>query len=147
MNEKEYKEIQKLCNKAIKIDCVPVGAIVVLNGKIIGRGYNKKEKTNNPLDHAEIIAIRQATKKLKSWNLSECKLVVSMMPCEMCKKVIFESRIKQIFYIVDNQNEKFKSIKDEKTTNFQKNNEHMYEKENVQLLKDFFSKKRVKGIR
>jgi len=147
MNEKEYEEIQKLCNKAIKIDCVPVGAIVVLNGKIIGRGYNKKEKTNNPLDHAEIIAIKQATKKIKSWNLSECKLIVSMNPCEMCKKVIFEARIKQIFYIVDNKNEKSKSIKDEKTTNFEKINEQLYEIENVRLLKSFFSKKRVKGIR
>ena len=147
MNEKEYKKIKKLCNKAIKIDCVPVGAIVVLNGKIIGRGYNKKEKTNNPLDHAEIIAIKNATKKIKSWNLSKCKLIVSMIPCEMCKKVIFEARIKQIFYIVDNQNEKTKSLKDEKTTNFQKVNEHMYEKENACMLKDFFSKKREKGIR
>ena len=147
MNETEYKEIQKLCKKAIKIDCVPVGAIVVLNGKIIGRGYNKKEKTNNPLDHAEIIAIRNSTKKLKSWNLSNCKLIISMIPCEMCKKVIFESRIKQIFYIVDNKNEKSKSIKDEKTTNFQKVNEHMYEQENVAMLKNFFSKKREKGIR
>jgi len=147
MNEKEYKELQKMCKKAIKIDCVPVGAIVVLNEKIIGRGYNKKEKTNNPLDHAEIIAIRKATKKLKSWNLSKCKLIVSMNPCEMCKKVIFEARIKQIFYIVDNKNEKSKSIKDEKTTNFEKINEQLYEIENVRLLKSFFSKKRVKGIR
>ena len=79
--------------------------------------------------------------------MSNCKLLVSMVPCEMCKKVIFESRIKQIYYIVDNKNEKMKSEKDIKTTNFIKNNEQMYEKENVALLKDFFSKKRDKGIR
>ena len=48
MTEKEYCEIKKLCDKALKIDCVPVGAIVTLNGKIIGKGYNQKEKTNNP---------------------------------------------------------------------------------------------------
>lgn len=147
MNGKEYKEIKKLCEKALKINCVPVGAIVTLNGKIIGKGYNKKEKTNNPLDHAEIIAIKRATKKIKSWKLNNCKLIVSMIPCEMCKKVIFESRIKQIFYIVDNKNEKNKALKDEKNINFQKVNEQMYEEENVQMLKKFFSKKRVKGIR
>lgn len=147
MNEKEYKEIKKLCEKALKIKCVPVGAVVTLNGKIIGKGYNKKEKTNNPLDHAEIIAIKRATKKIKSWKLNNCKLIVSMIPCEMCKKVIFESRIKQIFYIVDNKNEKNKALKDEKNINFQKVNEQTYEEENIRMLKNFFSKKRVKGIR
>ena len=147
MTEREYYKIKKLCNKALKIDCVPVGAIVTLNGKIIGKGYNKKEKTNNPLDHAEIIAIRQATKKIKSWNLSNCKLLVSMIPCEMCKKVIFESRIKQIYYIVDNKNEKMKALNDTKTTNFTKINEQMYEEESVAMLKDFFSEKRGKCIR
>ena len=147
MNQKEYEEIKKLCNKALKIDCVPVGAIVVLNEKIIGKGFNKKEKTNNPLDHAEIIAIKNATKKIKSWNLSNCKLIVSMVPCEMCKNVIFEARIKQIFYIVDNENEKNKFLKNEKDIKFQKVSEHMYEYECVSMLKDFFSKKRVKGIR
>lgn len=147
MTEKEYDEIKKLCDKSIKIDCVPVSAIVTFDGKIIGRGYNKKDKTNNPLDHAEIIAIRNATKKIKSWNLSRCKLLVSMEPCEMCKKVIFEARIKQIYYIVDNKNEKMKSEKDNKTTNFIKVSEHMYEKESAGLLKDFFSKKRGKGVR
>lgn len=147
MTEKEYKEINKLCNKASKIECVPVGAIVVLNGKIIGKGYNKKEKTKNPLDHAEIIAIKKATKKLKSWKLNNCKLIVSMIPCEMCRKVIIETRIKQIIYIVDNEKEKIKAKNAEKKMIMQKNNERMYEQEYLSLLKDFFSKKRLKGIR
>ncbi|MBE6153384.1 MAG: hypothetical protein E7166_04095 [Firmicutes bacterium] len=147
MGEKYYKEIKKLCEKAMKIDCVPVGAVVVLNNKIIGRGYNKKEKTKNPLDHAEIIAIKKATRKIKSWNLSECELIVSMIPCQMCKNVIYESRIKKIYYYIKNDNEKNKFEKAENSTSFQIINEQMYELEFISMLKKFFSEKRKKCVR
>ena len=147
MNINEYNEILKLCKKAEKNDCVPVGAIIVRNNKIIGKGYNKKEKTNNPLDHAEIIAIKKATKKLKNWRLNDCKLIVSMIPCEMCKKVIFETRIKQIVYILDNEKEKLKYIKKENNINIFKVNEQMYVDDMKLILNEFFSKKRKKSIR
>ena len=147
MRENEYNEILKLCKKAEKNDCVPVGAIVVKNNKIIGKGYNKKEKTNNPLDHAEIIAIKKATKKLKNWRLNDCKIIVSMIPCEMCKKVIYEARIGQIIYILDNEKEKIKSIKKENNTNIIQINEQMYVDNMKIILNDFFSKKRKKSIR
>ena len=97
------KVLFKLLNKAIKKDCVPVSAIVIKNQKIIAKGYNLKEKTNNPLDHAEIIAIKKASKKLKTWKLNDCELYVTMKPCKMCEDIIKETRIKKVYFLCDNK--------------------------------------------
>ncbi len=76
---------------------VPVGAIIVRNNKIISRGHNIKEDTNDPTDHAEIIAIRSASKKLKSWRLNDCDMYVTLEPCPMCAGAIVQSRIKTLY--------------------------------------------------
>ena len=89
--------------KALKNGEMPVGAVIVKNNKIIGKGYNKKEKTKNPLMHAEIIAIQKACKKNKDWRLNDCELYVTMEPCTMCIGAIVESRIKKIYYGVENK--------------------------------------------
>lgn len=146
MQEKYITEILKLSNKAKKNKCVPVGAIVVENGKIIAKGYNKKEKTNNPLDHAEIIAIKNAAKRNKNWRLAKCDLYVTMSPCEMCKCVIAESRIKNIYYLIDNEKHKIKTNIELNKINFIKINEHPYEKKYTLELKEFFQEKRKKNI-
>ena len=62
----------------------------------------KREKTNNPLMHAEVIAIINAAKKLKTWKLDDCEMYVSLKPCNMCAQVIEESRIKKVYYILEN---------------------------------------------
>mgnify|MGYP004551764729 FL=1 len=93
----------KESEKAYKIDEIPVGAVVVKNGKIISKGYNMKEKYNDPTMHAEIIAIRKACKKIKDWRLNGCTLYVTMEPCEMCLNVILESRIKNIVCGIKNK--------------------------------------------
>lgn len=103
MDEKNMKIAFKESEKAYKIDEIPVGAVVVKNGKVISKGYNMKEKYNDPTMHAEIIAIRKACKKIKDWRLNGCTLYVTMEPCEMCLNVILESRIKDIVCGIKNR--------------------------------------------
>lgn len=103
MDEKNMKIAFKESEKAYKIDEIPVGAVIVKNGKVISKGYNMKEKYNDPTMHAEIIAIRKACKKIKDWRLNGCTLYVTMEPCEMCLNVILESRIKDIVCGIKNK--------------------------------------------
>lgn len=84
--------------KALEIDEVPVGAVVVFQNEIIGRGYNKRETTNNPTMHAEIIAIKEASHHLKSWRLIDCQLYVTLEPCPMCAGAIIQSRIERLVF-------------------------------------------------
>ena len=87
------KEAQKAYNKLE----VPVGAVIVKNGKIIARGYNQKETKYDTTKHAEIIAIQKASKKLKSWRLLDCEMYVTLEPCSMCAGAIINSRIKKLY--------------------------------------------------
>ena len=84
--------------KAYSIDEVPIGTVIVKDGKIIARGYNKKLKTNDVTDHAEIVAIKKACKKLNNWRLNGCIIYITMFPCPMCASAINQSRIKKIVY-------------------------------------------------
>ena len=103
MNKEYYmQEALKEAQKAYKKMEVPVGAVVVLNGKIIGRGHNRKEKRKSALEHAEIIAIKRASKKIKNWRLNNCELYVTLEPCPMCTGAIINSRINKL-YIGANQ--------------------------------------------
>lgn len=101
MRNKIIKKLKKLNKKALKNNDVPVSCIIVKNKKIIASAYNKKNKKNNPFAHAEILAIQKAAKKLKTYNLNDCELYVSLYPCNMCKEVINEARIKNIYYILN----------------------------------------------
>jgi tRNA(adenine34) deaminase len=77
---------------------VPIGAIVVHHGTIIGRGYNLRETTLDPTAHAEMIAIREASAYLQAWRLLDCQLYVTLEPCPMCAGAIVQSRIPQLIY-------------------------------------------------
>ena len=77
---------------------VPIGAVIVKNGKIIASACNEKEKNNDPTAHAEILAIRQACAKLKKWRLDDCELYVTLEPCPMCAWTILQSRIKSVYF-------------------------------------------------
>ncbi|HOZ54982.1 MAG TPA: tRNA adenosine(34) deaminase TadA [Clostridia bacterium] len=76
---------------------VPVGAVIVKDGKIISKAYNKKEYKNDTTNHAEILAIRKASKKLKSWRLSDCEMYVTLEPCSMCAGALIQSRISKVY--------------------------------------------------
>ncbi len=88
--------------KAIAEGEVPVACVITKDEKIIAHNHNKKIQLNNPLAHAEILCIKQASNKLKTWNLNDCTMYVSLKPCKMCVDVIEESRIKTVIYITDN---------------------------------------------
>ena len=91
-------ELKQLMNKAIKKNEVPVACIITKENKIIAKSYNKTVKTNNILDHAEIIAIKKASKKLHNWRLNDCKMYISLEPCDMCKEIIKKSRLSEVIY-------------------------------------------------
>ena len=127
------KEMHKLLNKAIKENEVPVGAIIVKDNKIISKAYNKTNKSNNILDHAEIIAIKKASKKLNNWRLDNCTLYISLEPCDMCKEIIKKSRINNVIY--------FSKQNDFKTEN--NPNYKLLENNDISIiLSNFFKNKR-----
>ena len=76
----------------------PFGAVVVRQGKIVGRGWNRVTSTNDPTAHAEVVAIRQACKKLQTFQLHDCELYTSCEPCPMCLAAIYWARMKQVYY-------------------------------------------------
>lgn len=96
----------KEANKAKKSKEVPVGAIIVYKNKIIARGHNKRLKSNDVINHAEIIAIRKAARKIKDWRLNDCDLYVTLEPCNMCKEIIKESRINNVYFLTKKNEEK-----------------------------------------
>lgn len=84
--------------KALEIDEVPIGAIIIKDGKIISKAHNTKQNDNIATKHAEINAIEKACKKLKSWHLDDCIMYVTLEPCIMCIGAIIQSRIKTVYY-------------------------------------------------
>lgn len=87
-----------LAKKAAKKDEVPVGAVIVRDGRIIARAYNRRETRKNPLAHAEILAIEQAARRLGGWRLSGCTLYVTLEPCPMCAGAIINARIRRLYF-------------------------------------------------
>ncbi len=97
MQEKFMKEALKEAKKAYKKLEIPVGAVIVKDGKIIARGHNLKETKEDTTKHAEIIAIQKASKKLSEWRLIDCEMYVTLEPCAMCAGAIINSRIKKVY--------------------------------------------------
>lgn len=93
IQEKYMKEALKQARKAYALGEVPIGCVIVHQGKIIGRGYNRRNTDKNTLSHAEITAIRKASKAIGDWRLEECTLYVTLEPCQMCAGAIVQARI------------------------------------------------------
>ncbi len=98
MNKEYMWRAIELAKLSLKSDDVPVGAVVVKGGEIIGEGYNCREKEGDPTAHAEIVAIKQAAEKLGSWHLDDCEIYVTLEPCPMCAGAIINSRIKTVIF-------------------------------------------------
>ena len=133
--------------KARKKNEVPIGAVIVKDGKIISKGYNQREKKQNALLHAEVIAINKACKKLKSWRLNGCDIYITLEPCLMCFGAILNSRIDNIYFgaydksgssISSNNSLLEKSILNHKL----KVEGGILEEECSQILTDFFKENR-----
>lgn len=145
MNEKYMKIALKQANIALKNDEVPVGAIIVQNETIISQAYNEKEKKNNAIKHAEIIAIEKACNKLKTWHLEDCTIYITLEPCLMCIGAILQSRISKIVYATENSKSgflKFIVDIDKLENSCLKIEKGICKNEAERLLKQFFKSKR-----
>ena len=147
MDEYFMKEALVEAKKSYKADDVPVGAIIVMNNKIIAKAHNKKEKHKNAIEHAEILAISKACKKLNTWHLEKCTIYVTLEPCLMCAGALIQSRIGKLVYATNN--EKFGYVESiDNILNDKKNNHHpiivknICREESQILLKKFFKDKR-----
>lgn len=149
MEQKEHymKQALKEAEKAYKKLEVPVGAVIVKDGKIIARAHNQKETRTDTTKHAEILAIQKASKKLESWRLIDCDMYVTLEPCSMCAGAIINSRIKNVY--IGASDEKtgavgsvlnlFTDYKFNHNVNFEKG---ILEDECKNLLQEFFRKLR-----
>ncbi|MCR5429661.1 MAG: tRNA adenosine(34) deaminase TadA [Eubacterium sp.] len=97
MKEQFMREALKEAEKAKKLNEVPIGCVIVKDNKIIGRGYNRRMKDKNTLSHAELNAIKKASKILKDWRLDDCEMYVTTEPCQMCSGAIVQARIKKVY--------------------------------------------------
>lgn len=96
LDEKYMKEAIRQAKKAYALGEVPIGCVIVYDGKIIGRGYNRRNTDKNTLAHAEITAINKASKKIGDWRLEDCTLYVTLEPCQMCAGAIVQARVTRV---------------------------------------------------
>ena len=101
---KYIDKIIDLAQIAYDNDDIPVGAIVVKNGEIIGEGFNTRNRFKSVIGHAEINAIEMACKHIGDWRLDDCEMFVTLSPCMMCTGAVIESRIKNVYYLCDRTN-------------------------------------------
>ena len=95
-DEKYMREAIKQAKKAYALGEVPIGCVIVYEDKIIGRGYNRRTIDKNTLAHAEMMAIKKASKKMDDWRLEDCTMYVTLEPCQMCSGAIVQSRMKKV---------------------------------------------------
>ena len=150
-NEAKINWMQKAifeANKALKQNEVPIGAVIIKDNKIIGRGYNQVEGLLDSTAHAEIIAISSAANSLKDWRLNDCSIYVTKEPCLMCYGAIVNSRIKEIYFGFSDSDHGFKSKIDETQsiykTHLKKIEGNISSYECRKILTDFFKYKRKK---
>ena len=122
---------------------VPIGAVVVCDDQVVGRGFNLREQTQDPTSHAEMIALREAAKNEASWRLEDCQLYVTLEPCPMCAGAILQSRIKRLVYGASDPkagavNSLYQLLNDERFNHQVEVEAGVMKKEAAQLLKDFF---------
>lgn len=141
------KEALKEAKKAEEILEVPVGAVIVKDNKIIARAYNQKETKYDTTKHAEILAIQKASRKLKSWRLTDCEMYVTLEPCPMCAGALIQSRIKKIY--IGAMDEKtgacgsvFNMLEDYTFNHHVEATYGVCQEECEKILKDFFKKLR-----
>lgn len=149
MNIKYMKLAYKEALKALKDDEVPVGAVIVKDGKVIAKAYNMKESKQCGVYHAEILAIMRACKKLSNWRLENCDIYITLAPCPMCASAIKQSRISNVYCGLSNSYSSAMNI----TKKILENNDinssvnlysDLFSNEVSVLLKNFFENRRTK---
>ena len=143
---KYMKLALELANKGMELGEVPVGAVVVLGDVVIATAYNEVEAANNPVAHAEILAIQRAADALNRWRLHDCTLYVTLEPCIMCMGAILNARIEKLVYGAgDNRMGAVESQSDFIRNPLFKNTQiypGICEQESIELLSEFFMKLR-----
>ena len=139
MNKEYVNKVFELAVESYNNDEIPVGAIVVKNNKIIGKGINNREKNNSVIGHAEINAIEEACRYVGDWRLDGCEIYVTLLPCMMCSGAILESRIKKVYYLCNRTNVCFKT---DKYIEVEKILDEKLEKKYLNMLQLFFENKR-----
>ena len=95
-DERYMRQAITQAKKALKNDDVPIGCVIVRDGKVIARGYNRRNKDRQSLAHAELMAIKRASKIVGDWRLEDCKMYVTLEPCQMCSGAIVQARIPEV---------------------------------------------------
>lgn len=141
--EKFMKEALKEAKKAYDKLEIPVGAVIVKDGKIVARAHNSKEGKQDTTKHAEIIAIQKASKKLQNWRLNDCEMYVTLEPCPMCSGALIQSRIKKVY--IGTMDEKtgacgsvLNLLSDYKFNHVVEEESGILKEECEKILKDFF---------
>lgn len=152
-DEKYMRQAIVQAKKALQLNEVPIGCVIVCDGKVIARGYNRRNTDNSTLSHAEILAIKKASKKLGDWRLEDCVMYVTLEPCQMCAGAIVQARMKEV--VIGAMNPKagcagsILNLLNMKAFNHQVTiTANILEEECAGLLKSFFSslRRRVKVI-
>lgn len=143
--EKFMKKAIALAQKAMSLDEVPVGAVVVKDGKIISSAFNQRESKKNAIAHAEVLAIEKACKKLGDFRLLDCDVYVSLEPCVMCMGAILNARVSNVFFgaSITNGSISAKELVERAELNHKTNVEGgFFEKECSMLVSSYFKSKR-----
>lgn len=148
VHEKYMKEALKLAKKAYALNEVPIGCVIVYNDKIIARGYNRRNTDKSPMAHAELIAIKKASRILNDWRLEGCTIYITLEPCQMCAGAIVQARITNA--VIGSMNKKagcagsILNILEMKEFNHRVNvTRHVLDEECSTLLSSFFTKLRI----
>ena len=151
MNDYQYMLLAiEEAKKAYDNDEVPVGAVIVQNGKVISSAHNRKEECQCSLEHAELIAIKSACGKNNNWRLTDAVMYVTLEPCPMCASAIKQSRISKVVYLLDNSNDNIREIVNNifsledanRPVEKVKLDISKFKSEDVRMLSDFFKEKR-----
>jgi tRNA(adenine34) deaminase len=148
-HEKYMLEAIKEAEKALTMNEVPIGAIIVKDGVIIARGHNTREIQESVLGHAEINAIQEASRKIGTWRLTECDMYVTIEPCPMCSGAIFQSRLRAVYFGSKDEKagllgSKFNLFSIEGLNHYVQVNSGLLEEQCKALMTNFFKKKRNK---
>ena len=151
MTDKEFymNEALKEAQKAFLEDEIPIGAVIVKEGKIIARAHNQKESFKVATSHAEILAINEASKVVKDYRLLDCEMYVTLEPCIMCAGAIIAARIPKLIYAANDfsygAHSRFINIFDQKVNHKVMVESGILEEESSNLIKDFFKKMRIEN--
>lgn len=150
MNDKQWMKLAlSLAESAASYDEVPIGALVVKNNRLVSTAFNRKERTQQCCDHAEIIAIGRACENLRSWRLVDCTLYSTLEPCLMCAGALYQARIQRVVFATSDPKAgaltSLYRIHDDRRLNHRfKVTQGVYQDQAVELLQEFFKRKREK---